>query len=107
MVKGAMAATMIRFRNRRWRMLAALAAVLLLTVQVGLAVHGASHLHHVGETGDCNLCVLNSHFVAESPVAIELVSSGLVGVLPHEKVETPADTTPQTPTARGPPTASV
>ncbi len=107
MVKGAMAATMIRFRNRRWRMLAALAVVLLLTVQIGLAVHGASHLHNAGETGDCNLCVLNSHFVAESPVALELVSLRLVDVLPHEDKETPSDTTPQIPTARGPPAASV
>ena len=107
MVKEVMAATMIRFRNRRWRMLAALASVLLLAVQMGLAVHGASHLHHVGETGDCNLCVLNSQFVAEFPVALELVSFDLVGVLPHEDVDTPADTTPQIPTARGPPTASV
>ncbi len=94
-------------RNRHLCIFAVSAVVLLLIVQIGLAVHGASHLHNVGETGDCNLCVINSHFVAESPAALDLVPSRLVGILAPEEAVTPADTIPRIPTARGPPIASV
>ncbi|MCK9995059.1 MAG: hypothetical protein KAH56_02130 [Candidatus Krumholzibacteria bacterium] len=96
-----------RTRNRRWRIFSVSAAALLLTVQIGLAVHGASHLHNVGETGDCNLCVLNSHFVAETPVPLDLEPARFVVILPREEVEISADTTVQLPIARGPPTATV
>ncbi len=96
-----------RSRNRHWRIFAMSAAVLVLTVQIGLAVHGASHLHNVGETCDCNLCVLNSHFVAETPVPLDLKPARFVVVLPHEDTETSADTTVQLPIARGPPTTTV
>ena len=92
---------------RRWRVFATAAAILFLSVQIGLAIHGASHLHGAGETGDCNLCVLNSQFVAEFSAALDLEPARLVGVLSHEDAETPAETTPQIPTARGPPFASV
>lgn len=94
-------------RNRHWCILAVSAAALLLIVQVGLSAHGASHLHEVGQDGDCQLCVLNSHFVAESPVAADLDPARLVVSLPHEDAEVPADSTVQIPTARGPPIATV
>ena len=94
-------------RNRHWRIFAVSVAALLLIVQVGLAAHGASHLHEVGQDGDCQLCVLNSHFVAESPVAPVLEPARLVVVLPLEEAEAPADSLPKFPTARGPPAATV
>jgi len=94
---------MNRFRNQRWRLFAVLAALLLLTVQIGLAVHGASHLHGAGKTGDCNLCVLNSHFVAETPAGLDLEPAWLVVGLYLEEVEVPTDSIPRVPAARGPP----
>ena len=95
------------FYHRRWRIFAAAAALLLLTVQIGLAIHGATHLHAVGQNGDCQLCVLNSNFIAEPSIALDLEPALLVVVLSHEEAGTPADSTPRIPTARGPPTASV
>ena len=107
MTKGALAATMKRFRNRRWRLFAALALGLLLTAQIGLAVHGASHLHWVGEAGNCQLCILNSHLVAETPATPDLEPARLVVVLLPEEAEAPADSISQVPGARGPPAVSV
>ncbi len=94
-------------RNRHWCIFAVSTVALLLIVQVGLAAHSASHLHEVGQDGDCQLCVLNSHFVAESPVTLDLKPVRLVVVLPREDAAIPADSTVQIPTARGPPIATV
>jgi len=93
--------------NRHWCIFAVSTVALLLIVQVGLAAHSASHLHEVGQDGDCQLCVLNSNFVSESPVALDLEPACPVVVLAPEEIEIPADTTVQLPIARGPPTASV
>ena len=94
-------------RSRHWCLFVVSTAALLLIVQVGLAAHSASHLHEAGQNGDCQLCVLNSNFVSESPVALDLEPARLVVVLAPEETENPADTPVQLPTARGPPTASV
>ena len=107
MIKAGLAGIKSRRRKLLWRLFAALAACLLLTVQIGLAVHGASHLHLAGETGDCRLCVLNAHFVAEPPAALDLEPARLVVVLFPEEAEAPADSTSQVPAARGPPSVSV
>jgi len=55
MIKTGMAGMVTGLRNRFWGLFAVLAVVLLLTVQIGLAVHGSSHLHGAGTTGGCNL----------------------------------------------------
>ena len=98
---------MTRFRNQRWRWLVVFAAFLLLTVQVGLAVHGASHLHWVGKAGGCQLCVLNSHFVAETPAALYLEPAWLVVFLFPEEAEAPAEPASRVSVARGPPSVFV
>ena len=94
-------------RNRHWRIFAASAAVLLLTVQIGLAAHGASHLHAVGHIDDCRLCLLNSSFVAETPAILDLDPVRTVVVLSPKEAEVPADSTLLVAVARGPPFASV
>jgi len=107
MMKVGWACTNPSLRNRHWYIFAVSAAALLLIVQVGLSSHGASHLHDVGQDGDCQLCVLNSHFVAESPVTLDLEPALLVVVLPREDTAIPVDSIVQIPTARGPPIATV
>ena len=96
-----------RRRNRHWRIFAASAAVLLLTVQLGLAAHGASHLHAVGHIDDCRLCLLNSSFVAETPAILDLDPVRTVVVLSPGEAQVPADSNLLVPAARGPPIASV
>ncbi len=107
MIKEGLAGLESRRRNRYWRIFAGSAAVLLLTVQIGLAVHGASHLHEVGHFDDCRLCLLNSSFVAETPAILDLDPVRTVVVLSLEETEAPADSILLVPVARGPPTASV
>jgi len=96
-----------RRRNRHWRIFAASAAVLLLTVQIGLAVHGASHLHAIGQTGDCHLCLLNSSLFAETPAILEMDPARTIVVLSPEDAEVPDDSSLLVPVARGPPFTSV
>ena len=107
MIKQGMADMELGTRKWRWRLVAATTVFLLLSVQIGLAGHNASHLHGVEEAGDCSLCVLGSHFVAEfstvpnpgPPIPVETLSP-----------ENPADSTEPTlraQTARGPPAVSV
>ena len=107
MKKGRVAGLESRRRHRYWQIFAASAAVLLLTVQIGLAAHGASHLHAVGHIDDCRLCLLNSSFVAETPSVLDLDPVRTVVVLSPEKAEVPADSNLLVPVARGPPFASV
>ena len=107
MIKAGSAFLIPSTRNRHWCIFAVSTAALLLIVQVGLAAHGASHLHEVGQDGDCQLCVLNSNVVAESPVALDLEPARPVVVLAPEEIKIPADTTVKLATARGPPAASV
>lgn len=92
---------------RRRRIFAVLAVAMVLTVQLGLAMHGASHLHDAGEAGDCQLCVLASHFVFESPSSLILVMVGPVVVLYPEQPADPFESTLPTPSVRGPPAFSV
>ena len=55
-------------------MFAATAAFLVLSAQIGLAYHGASHLHQAGEPAECDLCLVGSHFVAE-PAAVQEIEA--------------------------------
>jgi len=107
MIKGGFSGMRSRRRNRHWRIFAVSAAVLLLTVQIGLAVHGASHLHAVGHIDDCRLCLLNSSFVAETPAILDLDPVRTIVVLSPEKTEVPTNSTLLVAAARGPPAASV
>jgi hypothetical protein len=95
------------WKNTRWRMVAAMAAFLLLSAQIGLACHGASHLHQAGGPAECNLCLVGSHFVAE-PAAVQDIEAGRQ-VINLSQVESPVpvDSPLQAPIARGPPPASV
>jgi hypothetical protein len=100
------AGTNVRFGDRSRRTLAAAVTVLLLSVQVGLTFHGAAHIHEVDQAGDCNLCDLGSHFVAEPVPVPDLETLPLMAIyLPREPLSCP-DTALQTPLARGPPPTS-
>ena len=95
------------WRNPRWRMVAATAAFLLLSAQIGLACHGASHLHEADEPAGCDLCLVGSHFVAE-PAAVQKIETICQGViLAPGEVSLLPDSPLQAPIARGPPPASV
>lgn len=95
------------FRNLRWRLFVVSAAALLLTVQIGLVVHSSSHLHKAGETGDCHLCVLNSHFVAEPCAVLDLHLARPAVVFFPEESEVPVESILLVPASRGPPGAFV
>ncbi len=90
-----------------WRVFATVAAVLLLSVQIGLAFHNSSHLHAADETGECHLCVLGSHFVAEPASSQDLETACQVVILPHFDSVIPADSPLRAQSARGPPSVSV
>jgi len=90
-----------------WRVFATVAAVLLLSVQIGLAFHSASHLHASDETEECNLCVLGSQFVAEPASFQDLETACQVVILPHFESVIPADSPLRAHSARGPPSDSV
>lgn len=96
-----------RADNLRWLALGAAVAALLLFAQTGLAYHGASHLHAAGETEDCSLCVLGSHFVSE-PASVEGLGAALRGDLLSPDITTAnVVAVLQRFLARGPPPASV
>ena len=107
MVKVGKAGMEIGFRDAPWRVLATVAAVLLLSVQIGLAFHSASHLHAADESGECHLCVLGSHFVAEPASFQDLETARQVVILPHFESVNPADSPLRARLARGPPSVSV
>ncbi len=96
-----------RTDNLRWLALGAAVAALLLFAQAGLAYHGASHIHAAGESEDCSLCVLGSHFVSE-PASAQGLGVALTGDLLSPEITT-ANVVAVLPVslARGPPPASV
>ncbi len=92
---------------RRQRFFATSAAVLFLTVQIGLAIHGASHLHPVKDAEDCGLCVVGSHFVAQTASSPNLEIMRPVAVRTRETFPSTCESLLRAPSVRGPPVASV
>lgn len=88
-------------------MVAVTVAFLLLSAQIGLACHGASHLHKADEPADCDLCLVGSHFVAEHAAVQEIETIRQVFVLAPCEISSGPESILQTPIARGPPSVSV
>jgi hypothetical protein len=91
----------------RWRTVAATIAFLLLSAQIGLACHGASHLHEADEPAGCGLCLVGSHFVAEPEAVQEIETDCQVVILAPADASALPESILQTSIARGPPLASV
>ena len=94
-------------QKRVWRVVAVTAAFLLLSAQIGLACHGASHLHEADETAGCGLCLVGSHFVAEPGVVQDIRSDGQVFILAPADASARPKSILQASIARGPPPFSV
>ncbi|MEN8005993.1 MAG: hypothetical protein ABFS42_03220 [Candidatus Krumholzibacteriota bacterium] len=107
MIKTSPAARKSGFKQRRRRVFAALAGVLLLTVQIGLAAHGATHLHEAGQTDGCHFCLVNATFIAETPAVPNLELARTFELLFPGEAEAPTDSALLVPAARGPPIVSV
>lgn len=90
-----------------WRMVAATTVAVLLFAQIGLACHAAAHLHDAHETTDCDLCLVGSHFVADTPVALDSPVIFRANGLPFGDESDLAESPRRLPIARGPPSNSV
>ncbi len=107
MIPRTKAANKFGFRYWAHRALAASVAVLLLSVQIGLACHCAAHIHEVGENGDCSLCDLGSHFAAEPALVQDLDPASRTVFLPPWEFLLLSDSPVQAHFARGPPAVSL
>ena len=90
-----------------WRLWAACLALVFLLAPVGLAHHGSSHLHAASESGDCDLCLLGSHFFFESTTVFEPGSPDPVGFLSAGRQTLPPEADQVSSSARSPPAVFV
>ena len=88
------------------RGIALTAAILLVSAQVIVAGHAASHLHHHDDARDCVLCVLSSQIVAQPTASPEIQAGAPVHFLFVDPPAAAAEIAAVPKVARAPPAIS-